>query len=386
MFDLNTHVARLLMDEPFFAVLSRQIEKRKTSAIPTAGVKINKDTAQFELYYNPEFFERLTDPQKKDVLLHEFYHCVFEHVTGRLPVNDKGEKEMTKMWNIATDLSINSHLHHLPEGCVKPGVGPFADFEEGMTAEWYMKRLEQEAENNPEFGEGGEEGDGQFDDHEGWQEVPEQTKAMAKERLKENVKKAAEEASKSANWGSVSSEVRRDIMNRIQTKVDWRKVLRYFIKTSQRASKQSSMKHINKRYPYIHAGRKTSRTAKIAISIDQSGSVSDEMLNAFFNELNKLAKYAEFVVVPFDTQVFEEKVYTWKKGENRKWERVLSGGTCFDAPTEYVNKRGFDGHIVLTDLMAPKPKASKCQRMWMTTSYYAQRPYFTTNERIVVVD
>ena len=61
MFDLNTHVARLLMDEPFFAILSRQIEKRKTSAIPTAGVCINKDTAQFELLYNPEFFENLSD-------------------------------------------------------------------------------------------------------------------------------------------------------------------------------------------------------------------------------------------------------------------------------------------------------------------------------------
>ena len=175
-------------------------------------------------------------------------------------------------------------------------------------------------------------------------------------------------------------------MSRIQTKVDWKKVLRYFIKTSQKAAKQSSIKHINKRYPYIHAGRKTSRTAKIAISIDQSGSVSDEMLNSFFNELNKLAKYAEFTVIPFDTDVFEEKVYTWKKGETRKWERVLSGGTCFDAPTEYVNKRSFDGHIILTDLCAPKPKSSKCQRMWMTTSTYAQRPYFSTSEKIVVVD
>ena len=28
-FDLNKHVHRLLMDEPFFAILSRQIEKRK---------------------------------------------------------------------------------------------------------------------------------------------------------------------------------------------------------------------------------------------------------------------------------------------------------------------------------------------------------------------
>ena len=384
MFDLNTHVARLLMDEPFFAILSRQIEKRKTSAIPTAGVCINKDTAQFELLYNPEFFENLSDYEKKDVLLHEFYHCVFEHVTGRLPTNDKGEKEMTMMWNIATDLSINSHLNNLPDGCVKPGCGPYEDYPEGRSAEWYYAYLKEEAKNNPQSAEG--VSDGQFDDHDGWEAVPEQVRAMARERLKENIKKAAEESAKSSSWGSISHDVRKDIMNRIQTKVDWRKVLRYFIKTSQRANKQSSMKRINRRYPYIHAGRKTNRTAKIAISIDQSGSVSDEMLNVFFSELNKLAKYAEFTVVPFDTEVFENKVYNWRKGENRKWERVLSGGTCFDAPTEYVNKRNFDGHIILTDLMAPKPKSSKCQRMWMTTSHYAQRPYFTTNERIVVVD
>ena len=44
MFDLNTHVARLLMDEPFFAILSRQIEKRKTSSIPTAGVDRDWET------------------------------------------------------------------------------------------------------------------------------------------------------------------------------------------------------------------------------------------------------------------------------------------------------------------------------------------------------
>jgi predicted metal-dependent peptidase len=118
------------------------------------------------------------------------------------------------------------------------------------------------------------------------------------------------------------------------------------------------------------------------------------MLNAFFNELSNLAKFAEFTVIPFDDQVFEEKVYVWKKGERKKWERVLTGGTNFDAPTEYVNKHNFeyvnkhnfDGHIILTDLMAPKPKPSKCQRMWMTTKYYADRPYFTTNERVVVVD
>ena len=106
----------------------------------------------------------------------------------------------------------------------------------------------------------------------------------------------------------------------------------------------------------------------------------------FFAELNKLANLAEFTVIPFDTRVEEGLIYVWKKGENRKRERVMYGGTCFDAPTEYVNSKDFDGHIILTDLMAPKPKASKCQRMWMTTEYYARRPYFQTNERIVVVD
>ena len=58
-FDLNKHVARLLMDEPFFAVLSRNIDKTPSNALPTAGVRVNPDTAQFEMLYNPQYFEGL---------------------------------------------------------------------------------------------------------------------------------------------------------------------------------------------------------------------------------------------------------------------------------------------------------------------------------------
>ena len=378
-FDLNKHVHRLLMDEPFFAALSRRIDKRVDKSLPTAGVRVNPHTSHFELLYNPDFFEGLPDNQRKGVLKHEFYHLIFEHVTGRKPsgINPKA-------WNIATDLAINSHLSgELPDMCCFPGKAPFEDFPINLSAEAYLEILKQNSQENGEGGDG--EGDGQFDDHAGWDECDAQSKEIAKERLKDTMKKAAEEAA-SQGWGSVSQDVRKDIMEKIQTRVDWRKMMRYFVKTSQKANKQSSMKTINRRYPYIHAGKKTSRTAKIAISIDQSGSVSDSMLNAFFNELNNLAKYAEFTVIPFDDRVFEDKVYNWKKGEKRKWERVLCGGTNFDAPTEYVNNRNFDGHIILTDLCAPKPKSSKCQRMWMTTKYYADRPYFTTGERIVVVD
>ena len=39
-FDLNMHTARLLMREPFFAALSRRIDKIRTDSVPTAGVPI----------------------------------------------------------------------------------------------------------------------------------------------------------------------------------------------------------------------------------------------------------------------------------------------------------------------------------------------------------
>lgn len=384
VFDLNKHTARLLRNEPFFASLSRRIDKRSSTAVPTAGVRVNPQTGHFEMLYNPEFFAGISDEHKQGVLMHEFYHLVFEHVTGRLPAEG-----MTKIWNQATDLAINSHLiGKLPEGALIPGEGYFKGFPIGKSADEYLALLKQKQEENEENGEGGEgEGDpGTWDDHSGWGDGDNTANEIAKERLKEAVKKAAEEASKSNGWGSVSQGVRQDIIDSITTKVDWRKVLRYFIKTSQKANKRSTIKKINRRYAYVHPGKKVQRQAKIAIAIDQSGSVSNDMLTKFFNELNNLSKLAEFTVIPFDHNVDPNLVYVWKKGTHKKKERVLTGGTCFNAPTDYVNEHGFDGMIVLTDLYAPKPKRCKAQRMWMTTADCAKHPYFTTNERIIVVD
>jgi predicted metal-dependent peptidase len=415
-FNLNMHVARLLMKEPFFASLSRNVSKTASTAIATAGVRVNPDTARFEMIYNPGFFAGLSDVQRLGVLKHEFYHLIFEHVTSRRP-DGSGEKfnewaranpARARMWNFATDLAINSHLHgELPAGCLMPGEGMFAEFPTGLSAEAYFALLQEKQDegkdeteengegnckgegepgNDPGDGEGSGGGDGQFDSHEGWGDVDATSNEIAKERLKEVLKKATEDAAKGNGWGSVPGEVRKDIAARLTTHVDWKKVLRYFVKTSTRANKRSTVKRVNKRYRYIHPGKKVTRQARIAISIDQSGSVDDAMLETFFSELNKLAKLASFTVIPFDTRVDDSLVYEWKKGQNHKTQRVMCGGTDFNPPTEYVNKHGFDGHIVLTDLMAPKPKASKCQRMWMTTKYYAQRPYFKTNERILAVD
>lgn len=408
-FDLNMHTARLLMDEPFFAAISRRIDKRASFAIPTAGVMVNPDTAQFEMLYNPKFFASLSDNERRDVLKHEFYHVVFLHVTDRMPEGVK-----MRLWNVATDLAINSHLFNLPKGGLIPGEPgtPFENLPRGQSSEWYLANMpdfnnqgEGDGQSSGDASDGsssGDDGSGDpgssgsssgdgipdsLDDHSGWGSCSQEVKDMAKERLKDIIRKASNDCAKNSSWGSVPSDTRKKIMKVLESKIDWRKVLRYFVKTSQKANRSSSIKRINRRYAYIHPGKKSSRVAKVAVSIDQSGSVDDDMLSKFFAELNKLAEIAEFTVIPFDTRIDEKLIWTWKKGQKVERERTMCGGTCFNAPTDYVNNHGgFDGHIILTDLCAPKPKPSKVQRMWMTTPEYAARPYFTTKERLVVIE
>jgi len=429
-FDLDQHIVPLLRDEPFFAALSRRLEKVPTKEVPTAGVRFNEDRCRFEMYYNPTFLADLHEQNPeyvRGILLHEFYHIVLLHVTTRLP-----NGEMTKKWNIATDLAINSELTTFernpdtPTGYVLqssllptdkaliPTVGPFEEMPPHLSADEYMQLLpdkygkedgDTQPNQNGEKGEGEGEGeentsDGQpggdsdqdgtgngFDDHSDWgdSDGTDEKRKIAEERLQQTVKEAFVEA-QSKGYGSVSQQMRRTIKEAITPKVNWRAILRSFVKASQRADKSSTIKRLNRRYAYIHPGKKARRQAKIAVSIDQSGSVSDSMLTAFYSELDKLAQLAEFTIVPFDTEVSKEHVHVWKKGERYSKQRYLSGGTCFDAPTKWVNENKFDGHIVLTDMEAPKPISSQCQRMWMTTKACASRPYFQTKERVIAID
>ena len=389
-FNLKLHLHRLLQDEPFFAAISRRVNKQESRALPTAGVTVDKETLQFLMLYNPDFFKDMEEKKIKGVLIHEFYHLIFKHVTSRKP-----EGIPNLIWNIACDLAINSMIgaDNLPEGCCIPGGPKFEDYPLNKTAEFYLEMMKDDEQfSDGQGGFKGMEGEsgsdfGNFDDHDGWDDLTEEQRQMVEERAKDIMEKAAKEANNSGRgWGSVSQGIKKEIMERLKTRINWKKVLRAFIGAAQRADKSNTMRKINRRFPYIHAGRKVNRVANIAISIDQSGSVSDAELNAFFNELNKLSELATFTVIPFDTSVAEDKVYVWKKGEKRKWERVMYGGTCFNAPTDYVNKGNFDGHIVLTDLMAPKPKSSRCRRMWMASKRNVDHMPFKTNERVIAID
>jgi predicted metal-dependent peptidase len=362
-FDMRKHLSALLRDEPFFSYISLQVDKVSDTSVPTCGVRFNESTSRFQLLYNEEFVNSLPAKEILGVLKHEFYHLIFNHVTAEKRVNHK-------VWNIAADLAINSHLiGELPDIACFPGEGPFENMPIGKTSEWYYQAiLSQMSEEDVD-------GVSEMDSHEEWSpangDTPGDTKAsvgseIANSKLQDAISKAVSDCSKTNRWGTITAEMKNKLIDKYTgARVSWQKVLRYFCKTSQRMEKNSTVRKINKRFPYMFPAKKVRRVAKIALSLDQSGSVDDKMLAEFFSEINVLSSIVDFDLIPFDTRVHEDKIVRVKKGQNIKRERVLTGGTCFDAPTKYVNEHNYDAHIVVTDLGAPTPGRSTCKRLWI---------------------
>ena len=107
-------MVKFLLDEPFFASIVINLKKIKTFSIPTAGVTV-KDNA-LSLYWNPEFVAALTQKKFFGLMKHECYHLIFQHVVAR-------KQDPHTLWNIATDLAINSLIDesYLPDGGLIPG-------------------------------------------------------------------------------------------------------------------------------------------------------------------------------------------------------------------------------------------------------------------------
>ncbi len=364
-FILDNQIQVLFQNEPFWSAMSCCVTKKRTFEIPTAGVYWNKTRMCYGMYYNPAFLNRIFKMNPtfvKSVLIHELSHIALGHVSPRNEM--KYDKKQAPRWNVSMDIAINYMIEkeNLPPGLCWHSNPPHWDLPGALSAEDYFNLLPKmegseveyvRGDNEDEhgnFGDGGGDGEGKF-------------REMERRRIVER----SEKETQSKGWGSVHADMQRELEKYLHPKLDWRGILKAFVGGRIRSDKKSSVRKLNRRQPYDYAGVTRNRTAKIAISIDQSGSVGDDMLMKFFGELHHLCSHTEFTVIPFDSEVVEDKVYVWKKNENRKVERVSCGGTNFDAPTEYVNVRDFDGHLILTDMEAPKPVPSRCPRLWITT-------------------
>ena len=411
---------KFLLNEPFFSDIVRCIRRQKTYAIPTAGVSCSG--GYITLYWNPKFVAKLTTKQMFGLLKHECYHLIYQHVTGR-------KQTPHLMWNIATDLAINSTIPYdeLPEGGLIPGqrttypsdmtpspaqvaMNEFiAMLPINKSSEWYMEKIMsnedlqeaiQEAMScDGGFGNGESSGAGDGDDgtpggsgsqagfdYHFEEDLTDADKAMADAKVKEIIKKATERADRCNSWGSVPASMQSQIRSMTSKKIDWKNVLRYFCGSKQKANRSRTFKRINKKYPYIHPGRKTSYTSHIAIYIDQSGSVDDGSLALLFGALNDLAKRVKFVVYHFDCTVDENSRYVWKKNKKvDKPYRTRGGGTNFDSVEDHFRKvkNEFDGYIIMTDGYAPKPKTCISKRCWVLLP--GIEPSFTIDKKDTLV-
>lgn len=411
---MTVHHLNMLKNNPFFAEISMHVEKRPTSGIDTCGVTYDTSNDCFVMLYNPEWFNFVINLKDKSVedfgvlcvegtIKHELYHIVLDHITERM-------KEPLFSWNAGTDAAINSILvscgDYLPPGGIVPGTrvlnrdgssrivenGSFEEIVQNWPklkcAEWYFDDLRDKNKFDDEgFGSGKNSMSGEFlDDHSRWGINDDEVRHLARENLKKIVKRAVQVADETRHgWGNIPSEISESIRSFVSDRVDWKTILKNFIGSIVRGSKSSSYKKINKKYPMIHPGTKKSYVPKLAVCIDMSGSVSDELLEAFFSVVSSLTRRVDVTVVPFDCRVDEIDVFEWKKGRHVSVKRTKCGGTSFDAPTDFVNdpknRSKWDGYVVITDGQAPKPKTSRLKRAWILGP--KDSLFFDTDELVI---
>lgn len=228
-----------------------------------------------------------------------------------------------------------------------------------------------------------------FDSHEGWDSgLSDDEREYIRNRVKDMVGKAVKHAnSRPDGWGTMPASMREAIIASTISVVDWRAVLRQFVGSVCRASKTSTMKRINRKYPYIHAGSKKNYLPKLLVAIDMSGSVGDDALALFFGELNTLTRQVSITVAPFDTEINDAEVFEWRKGSKVNAMRTRCGGTDFNAPTRFANdpkRRGlWDGLLILTDGCAPQPEVSRTKRGWVLAP--GCKMEFPTQETVIQV-
>jgi len=122
------------------------------------------------LKYSPTWVGKLPSNVVKAIVLHEVAHVLFGHNLRR------GDRD-PRLWNVAADLAINSHLepwyedlgvlHELKHGEDAAGLfpleGKYASLPSCKSAEWYYEKVLELVNQPPEEGEdeGGDEGEGE---------------------------------------------------------------------------------------------------------------------------------------------------------------------------------------------------------------------------------
>lgn len=365
----------LLQQEPFMGGISLRLPMKADWSVPTAYVSCDRQ-GNILLGYNPGWMRSLTYEQRKGVFKHEIMHIALMHVAGRAVADPR----KARLWNVATDLAINSiitnggaNINVLPDFLLLPGR-EVKTKDEGLKAliksfphlessDFYMDALEKylDSQGNPKDGDGNItidlDGNGQFDGHNDWGNIPEGLRDILRENIRELVSQGVKSAHRAGQWGSIPSSVSTQIEALLKHELDWKAILRMFLGRARSMDRNSTIKRINKRAPYMMPGVKRSTVANFLWAIDQSGSVSDENVQRGLAEAFACSKEGKIDIVNFDTEIDMNSFKTVQNGQGFKWERTRCGGTDFNAVAGFLNRqenRGkYSAVVIFTDGYAP---------------------------------
>jgi predicted metal-dependent peptidase len=318
---------KVYTDNPFLGVISMAITKLADEGVPTAYMGARKLNNEYDLTlgYNPNFFRSLQPNEREGVIVHELYHMIFRHITTRT----MADPEQNALWNVATDLAINSIIgkKNLPGFCLFPGVRPtrkdpktgqivdagakdICDFIERapqlQASDYYMESM-REIISQRKDDDGDDDPTGglnTLDDHSGWGDMPSEVEEELNEKMRDLLEKAVRHAQNTSNsWGNIPHEIQEQLRALLGREIDWRSVIKNFAGRCRSMERTSSLMKLNKFMPYKFPGARRKTHANFACFIDQSGSMSDEDICMLFTELEGLAKETTIDVFHFDTEV-----------------------------------------------------------------------------------
>lgn len=320
----------LLLRHPFFGNMATRLKIQDASEwCKTAA------TDGRHLFYNREFFGGLTTKQVEFVVAHEILHNVFDHM-GRNEDRDR------QIFNIAADYCVNGQLIRDHIGEQPPEIKIFHD------PQHYNKSAEQvydeifEKYDDDQLAALGQ----LLDDHIDWEKDGNGRPAYSKEELKQirdEIREATMQAANAAGAGNTPANVQRMIKELTEPKMNWRELLRQQIQSTIKSD--YSFSRPNRKGWHTGAilpGMKLDETIDIAVSLDMSGSITDEMSMDFITELKGIMdEYKDYNIKLwcFDTKVYNEQDFDGYSGEDiLNYEIMGGGGTDFMCNWEYMKE------------------------------------------------
>jgi predicted metal-dependent peptidase len=364
---------QLMLKEPFYGLVLISLNKELDKSIQTACV--TPDKINTKLKVNPEFWGTLDDKTKLGVLKHELLHICFFHLTNW----DRFENK--KVYNMAADLEINQYINSDMKGEAWDGLEIDSPTFKPLNLEpkkgtgYYYGKLIQDIKDNPEgdiakmAGEGGD----YILDLDGVEGLSEAEKKLIAKQIDHQLKEvtSALEKKVGGSRGLVPGEMKDyidSLFEIIEPVIDWKSYLRRFNSMSTMVYTKKTRRKPNRRFGTGPA-LKIKQKKRTLVAIDTSGSVSNDDLIEFFNEIYHIYKSGTYVdIIECDAKI--RRVYEYK-GERNEIEVQGRGGTDFEPVMVYLaeNRDKYANLIYLTDgeCVAPQTQPRK-PMLWVHSS------------------